>query len=292
MPETFQSLDVEAGSVELVLMPAGEKFSSPIGTVLIVPPFAMQARDLFPASFVLANNGFDVVRLDGRNALGAGSGSIEDYRLSTVCKDIESTVKFLNNSEKIKKPLLAVGLSLSTRPLMQVAPDLEIAGAVFFTPVVNLKDTLKKVIGEDFFSFPPETLPEFHTVLGHPLPGAFILDAKSSGMDDLDSAIRDSKLISAPVAFLAGDEDPWVKQIDVHKCAEASPNLRSEILVEASSHELNRSPKLALNYLMQLTKICFNLIEESDRAVAIPRFSEIITARSKVPEKKQVVHHD
>jgi pimeloyl-ACP methyl ester carboxylesterase len=268
------------------ILPVGDEWVSLIETralgqsraaVLLIPPFAMHARDLFAVALALARNGFDCFRLDGRDTLGGGSGQVRHYRLSIVAQDIDLALDHLARSLTV--PVLIGGMSISARPAIRVLSKNRPVGAVLLTPVVDIRSTLRAVLdGQDLFA---EDEPEEARVLGKVMArGAFVPDAKANGWMDLAGTLEDLQRVDCPVAFLCGDEDPWVEVAAVKRAAAAVSGKSIFVSVSAASHELNRNPVVAMAYIRQFVMQCAALTGHAAETVDMPLFAEVIAGLS------------
>lgn len=246
------------------------------GTVLVVPPFAMHARSLFAVALALSQSGFRVLRLDGRDSLGKGSGSIFDFKMTTWQADLEHALEVAARGEPAEGPVIVAGFSLAARPIVRALTGRSCGGMVLVTPVFHLRSTLAAVIGEDLFATADDELPESLRVLGQPVGRDFIRDARAHRFDDLATTLDELSHVHTPAVLICGDEDPWAVVDDVRAGAAAMRTGVKVITLEASSHELNRNPRVAMNYVAELTLQCLTLAGQPASRARVPGFAEVI----------------
>ena len=89
------------------------------GRILVVPPFGIPARTLGFVADELESRGYETCLLDTRNHVGDGSGTIENFRLSTVVDDCRNAIRRY-------EPTGVIGLSLGARALMRATATLSL----------------------------------------------------------------------------------------------------------------------------------------------------------------------
>jgi len=67
---------------------------TPIGTVIIVPPYGKTSHEMILLSYYLQHNGFNVIRFDGIDNAGLSSGTLVEYKVSQVEKDLDLVPEF------------------------------------------------------------------------------------------------------------------------------------------------------------------------------------------------------
>jgi pimeloyl-ACP methyl ester carboxylesterase len=285
MNEIERILEVEDGHVSLVENPAEGPCH---GTVVLVPPFAMQARNLFPIALTLCRNGFRVVRVDGRDSLGGGSGEIFRYRMATVAADVSRVLEALQRDRTVSTPILLAGLSLSARAVVRGLTSRPCDGAVLLTPVFHLRSTLEQVLGQDLFAVRDADAPPSLRVLGQLVSWDFIRDARAHHFVDLDTTFGELAQLTTPTTLLCGDEDPWVSIADVRAAAAVMNPAADVTVVRAASHELNRNPRIAMTYIDHLTAQCLALAGWPGTSVELPPFSEVIAELGRTPRRPRI----
>jgi pimeloyl-ACP methyl ester carboxylesterase len=241
------------------------------GTVLLVPPYATTARELFAASYGLTVNGFRVIRLDLRGHVGRSTGRIGEFRLSRVVDDLALVLAKMGAD-------VVVAFSLSARPALRLLPAWPGVAGILVTPVVDVRHTLREVTGQDCIADPPEGL----QVFGHWAHRDVVLDMRAHDFRELPDALADVATVTSPLSLIAGDQDPWVAIDDVRAVARAHPGPTRLVVVPAGTHELNRHPTVAARYLEALVVEALRIVGSDDTPV-VPTLHELIavSARSR-----------
>jgi pimeloyl-ACP methyl ester carboxylesterase len=247
----------------------------PVATCLLVPPFAASADDMFTAAYVLYRNGVRTVCFDPRDHVGASTGEVFDFHLSTLVADATTMLDRTPGA-------VVVGFSLAARALLRALRDRhDQLGAVLVTPVVDMESTLVAVVGDDYFVHPP---PPTLTFVGCELDGpGVIADCRTNGFVTVDDAIADALAWRVPLRLLAGDGDPWVRIDQVRALAGRMAEAGGDVdvaTIPAASHQLNRNPVVAMRYLAATTAAVLRLAGAPAEAddVVVPAFSELIGA--------------
>lgn len=185
------------------------------GRCLLVPPFGVPASALTILSDLLDGHGFECVRLDPRHHVGAGSGSIERFRMSSFVADCQRAIEVVD-------PTCVVAMSLGARAVIRalatgpLAPD-----AVLAIPVVDVRRTVSTIVGHDWFVTPTEEIPEVLEVLGNDVRAReFVQDSRTNDLMTAEHTERDLASVRAPVLLLPGSCDPWVDCGAVEAAAE------------------------------------------------------------------------
>lgn len=261
--------------------PQGEEC---LGDILLVPAFGVAAKGMFPFSYFLTRNGFRVYRVDFRNHVGASSGEIVAASLSLQVEDILAVVKATNCS-------MVVAVSLSSRvALRALARHPEPLTSVLVIPVVDVRSTLKVVIGTDHFDRFVERAVPYDDILGNRVERGFIQDCIDSSFESWSDAAADLSASRARASLIAGNRDPWVAVEDVERVVGAAREAGVDVtlhLVEAASHKLDRNPAVAAVYFETATKECLRLVGADPDSLQLPDFREIVQAASaKRPRRK------
>lgn len=255
---------------------------APVGRVILVPPFGMNSERMFPVSYLLVQNGFEVFRFDPRSAPGGhSSGQMVDYTMSGLVDDIHAMI------DRVPDAIL-VAISLSARSVTRaLAHRDDWRAAVLLTPVVNSHFTVDQAIGWSVFAvrIAGEALPPDLRILGVPIRSTCIDDILQHDLHDVPHAIADLSRCARPVTLIAGDADPWVKIDEVRATVDGARRAGRPVTlvtVEAASHQLYRNPVLALKYFQTAAQECLRVVGRSaERAVGAP-FSEIVSAAESV----------
>ncbi len=218
------------------------------GRVLVVPPFGVAASVLEFVGDELASHGFESIILDVRNHVGAGSGTMRNYCVSTVAQDCREAIERF-------EPTAVVGLSLGARALLRaVATTPASPTAVLVIPVVDLRSTLQTVLGWDVVT--RADLPAVERVLGHRVEApAFVNDAILHDLFSSSGTAADLANHGGRVTLLPADADPWVDLQTVKAVADSAWVAGASVdvvPVPGDQHELHKHPELALRMVSAL----------------------------------------
>jgi len=217
----------------------------PAGRVLIVPPFGVPASVLGIVADELAGEGFEAITLDVRNHVGRGSGRMIDFSLPTVVDDCREAIRRY-------EPTAVVGLSLGARAALRaMATSPASPTAVLMIPVVEMRATLKTVLGYDPLFH--HDVPEVEEVLGHRIRSApFVDGALMHDLFSIEGTIRDLVDHGGRITLIPADADPWVDLSSVALVADAARLDGASIdvvPVPGDEHELHKHPELALRMI-------------------------------------------
>jgi pimeloyl-ACP methyl ester carboxylesterase len=258
------------------------------GTVLLVPPFAMTARSMFPVALTLSANGFESVCVDGRDSLGKGSGKTFNFRMTTLAADVKRAVEVMQDRRTGGAPLIVVGLSLAARAVVRVGCGRACDGMILMTPVLHLRSTLTQVLGQDLFAVPDSELPASLRVLGQEVGREFIRDARDHDFVGLETCQAELRRIDTPLAMICGDEDPWVAIEEVRASVALLRPTPTLSVLRAASHELNRNPRVAMTYIEHLTAQCLAMVGREPSELIMPSFSEVIAERGRTEPEPNI----
>jgi pimeloyl-ACP methyl ester carboxylesterase len=244
---------------------------TPRGTVLLVPPFGVSADSLFMPAYVLARNGFRVVRFDPRNHVGRSEGEMYDFTVSSCARDVAAVVPAV-------EPDVVVGFSLAAPSVLRACAELgSTVPVVMAAGVVNMRHTLREVLDIDYFT---EPCPDHVLVLGEDVNGyEFIEDCRTFGAVEYADTVAEGDKVTAPLTWVAGTEDPWVSFQEVTKFAEgrtAGPT--SVVPVPVGTHQFNLNPTIAMTYTKVILDECLRLVG-SEEAGVMPPLHQAIAAR-------------
>ncbi len=202
METTIDPLAVDAGfAVVHRSNRGGER-----GRCLLIPPFGVPASSLAVLSDALDGCGFESIRLDASNHVGAGMGSIERFRLSAFADDCARALDRY-------QPRCVVAISMGARATMRaLATTGAPATAVLALPVVDVAATLTQVIGRDWLAQPEQAVPEMVEVLDCPVEARpFHRDCLTNDLATPAGTERDLTAVVGPVHLLPAIDDPWVE---------------------------------------------------------------------------------
>ncbi len=216
---------------------------------LLVPPYGLGAAALVPVVRALADEGHEVIRFDGRDHVGAGSGSISDFRMSRVAADCAEMIERF-------RPTTVIAISLGARSALRAIAETRCAAdAVLLTPVVDVRSTLRAVLDQDWFEVPDHEVPEHVPVLDHPIRASqFLRDCEAHGLVEPDGTVVDLESTTGRVTLIAGSHDPWVDrriiESVVSRATTADDPTRFDVRIQAADrHTLHEDAELALRMI-------------------------------------------
>lgn len=211
MTSSTRNLTVSDGTAVLHL----DRLSASRGRCLVVPPFGVPASAMAVLSDALAAHHLEAARLDPRNHVGDGSGTIATFTLSGFAADCAEAIERF-------RPSCVLALSMGARAVLRaLASTSHRTTAVLALPVIDVRSTLATVLGTDWFEPDAPEPPGIVEVLDAEVRAPeFRRDCQ---IHDLASALgteRDLLAIRGPVTLLPGADDPWVSSGGVLDLAE------------------------------------------------------------------------
>lgn len=218
----------------------------PGGQVALVPGAGMSAHTLVYMSFLLASNGFSVVRIDGRDNVGLGEGMVEDWRISTVEQDLRLVLE-----EHPSSRVVALGTAFwpTVRCLAEtpghsavlVSPELDAredgaTGQDLHELVERVSVPVTMVVGEHDPASQANSMSRVRDFVGGQatvisVPGALAAFSRHAGMTQ--------QLVAAVVAALASTQTDAVAGFDV---------LSFDDCIRAMSEALPRRNEIVFDY--------------------------------------------
>ncbi|MEM9035156.1 MAG: alpha/beta fold hydrolase [Actinomycetota bacterium] len=223
---------------------ASSPLGEPRGRCLVGAPFGLPASALAIVERHLVDAGFSVMRFDPRDHVGAGSGEMADYRISTVTEDCSELIDLL-------QPTCVLAISMGAKAALRALADGEHhADAVLVTPVVSVRDTLRAILGADWFAVDHGEVPDPMLVLDHEIRAVqFRRDCELHGLVDLEGTIVDLLATPGRVRVVAGSHDPWVDRHAVRRALSLIEGRGRMTVVPAVTHLLHLDPDLAVRMI-------------------------------------------
>lgn len=259
--------------------------SPPRATILVAPPFGISADNLFLPAYILAANGFRVIRFDPTNHVGESPGAIWDFLLSTFAADTRRMLEWAT-------PEIVLGFSLAAPPILRALGETgSQAHAVLAAPVVNVRYTLNEVLGIDYYTPENADMPQAIVVLGEKIDGRlFRADTLDFRMHSHEEAIADALKAAGTVSLIAGSEDPWVSLDEVRELVRRRDEELGEgrtrlQTVSVGTHQFNLNPAVANTYMTAVLVECLHLSGADESEGRVPPLHEAISDRQGILEQ-------
>jgi ubiquinone/menaquinone biosynthesis C-methylase UbiE/pimeloyl-ACP methyl ester carboxylesterase len=250
--------------------------------LILSPGFGETKANTLSLSFMLAKNGFRVLRYDPTNHVGESDGMIVDCTLSKLKQDMGVCIDFAQRQHAVSSVGLVVS-SLSALVGFQLAaedPRVSFLGAL--VPIVDLRKTLKSVYNEDLVGeYIQGRRWGLIDMLGFPIDAdRFLDDAIRSGFSSLEVMTETIAKIQAPLWCVAASEDPWVLVEDLKNALAARNGGRTTryTVVKEGMHQLHENPLASRSALFEITKAAVQALhhrEPADQDIVQPRFREV-----------------
>jgi len=227
---------------------------------------------IFPALYLLTN-GFDVVRYDNPNHLGASDGDIYDFDLVEIYETLQDVIHHVSTVIK-KENISILATSLMARCTVKALSEYDhlkktVRLLVNMVGVVNLRDTISKVCELDVFSDEHFDLKEFK-VLNHYVNRKFVDRAKDIGLHTYESITNEISKVDIPIYNIAASNDHWV---DLQEIINTYKD--NVIILPGGIHEVSKNPNAAKVMLKKVTEI-FMQNHNGNATVREPDFNALI----------------
>ncbi len=227
--------------------------------VIISPGYGETKKEYLTLAYYFASNGFHVLRYDLTNHVGESEGGIEHSTLSSMRQDLSALLSFVEHTWPAS-PMSVVATSLAGRvALKALGQDPRVKLLVLLTCVVDVQATLLAVHQEDLIgSYLRGVRRGVINMLGFNIDAdGWLADASKEGYADLQTTIRDARLVKTPVILFAAEQDAWVRMESVKDVQTAlGPNVRHLYLIPEALHRLQENPRKARAVFRQLVSCC------------------------------------
>ena len=243
----------------------------PHSIVVVSPGYGKKKRSFGVVSAYLAGRGYATLRFDLTNHIGDSDGEIANLTMGSIAGDIEAAMEIAADLLP-GRPIFLVAASLSGRAAIRVAAKRSIAGSVLLLPVMELKSTLARVVGNrdpigEWLDGSTREINDGGMVAGHYVKFGFAKEACESHWHGMERTKTEMGAIQAPVTIIACAEDDWVALADVETvmseqiASQSYP--RNVVVIEASSHDISSNPPVARAMIEKI-------IEALDQAGGLP----------------------
>lgn len=253
------------------------------GTVLIVPPFGRSAKDMFFFAFYLWRQGFNVVRFDARHHVGASTGEIADFTLSSLEEDLGYVCRHLQQCG-LDMPIL-LGISLSTPVVLKYVAQVHPAAAVVsIVGAFDVKHAIESATGASVAPYRnrAKDRAEFQTILGYQVRAQpFVDDMDDGGFGSLDLMLDYIRSAPCQVHMIMASDDDWVTPESVMRCHQASASGSVLSTFDSVTHEFGRSVATAKRISLEICRLCCLVVDAECAAEnTLPNFSDMLRANS------------
>ncbi|MBA3329115.1 MAG: alpha/beta hydrolase [Solirubrobacterales bacterium] len=274
----------------------------PRGLVVLPPGYERRIHHYSVLSRYLIRHGYATLRFDCTDHIGLSDGEIFDFTMSSMAGDVAcATAQVPDALAELPRYLVASSLAAraTVRALAENAPlSARVDGAVLILPVIDLQDTLRKVIGEDLIEewrSGRVTDPRASSrVLDHEVAYGFARDLIDAGWDDPSGAGAELAQLALPVTAIAAAQDEWVRVDDVlaaMAAADETPGARDTVVLEAASHELSHNAPV-MRLLMEQVLGALASASGEELAVEHLEFDEVMETMRSEREWKQAEYSD
>lgn len=258
------------------------------GTVIIIPPYGRTVHDLFLIAAYLVINKFSVIRFDSRDHVGMSTGNINNYKLSTIEKDLMDVLSLSSIDQT--KPIILVGISLSAPVAWKVASQVvdNISGIVTLVGAVDVVSTIERagnISLSPYINKSEQHLDLYQEVLGlKVITQPFVDDLMHNqymGKEKIKHYIASA---ACPVYMIAAKNDSWVLLDDVNEVIDLSNKKREMLLLDNVDHEIGKSAVSAKFATTTLVSYCNKIVGDVTEII-VPKLTEIITASTLESER-------
>jgi pimeloyl-ACP methyl ester carboxylesterase len=250
--------------------------------VIIAPSYALSMRHFGPLSMFLTRNGFRSLRFDYTDHVGASEGDVYDFKLSTAEADLRCVLGALGDWG-VTGPIGVISVSMGARIAFRALRDQPaIESLVSLVGVVNLRDTLKCVIGEDLVAECLDgRVPHDREALGYHMSGHFVCDAVEHNLHSLESTKHDIAQCQFPITHVFAEDDAWTNLDEVESVfGEGTETAKRQIyILPEASHKLEYNPVAARTAFSLATSAVARELTGAELAVEqviSPSFNDVV----------------
>lgn len=233
--------------------------------VVLGAGFGRRMRHVGPVASYLEAAGATVYRYDNLDHLGLSDGTIRTFTMTSALESLQAAVDLASARENAEVTVVAASLAGRVAYRL-IGTDPQIARLITLVGVVNLRGTLRSVIGADLSTIPVESLAPEMLVEGHLVDiRGFARDAH--GRDWLSLERCASELVNAeqPVFAIISGEDTWVSREDVDLAFADARGTRVIVNLPYGEHDLSRNPAALRQVLRRLALVaCSPYVIDSD----------------------------
>ncbi|MFE9913399.1 alpha/beta hydrolase family protein [Streptomyces clavifer] len=248
--------------------------------VVMAPGFGQRMRSGGALALMMVRNGATVYRFDSLDHVGVSEGEIANFCLTSLNESLSAAVDSACRTEGADS-VTVVATSLAALAALHHAVDEQrTSGIVLMLGVVDGRNTLLNVIGDDYLDVPVDTLPPTVMIDKYEVdPRAIHREHPVVDWWDAHSTVTALAALDIPVWNFAAIDDDWVQISDVHKVfAEAGRDPAEHVVeVEFSGHALLRNPVALKSLMTEVTRRVIGAGPEAEPE--IPSFEEMVALR-------------
>jgi acyl transferase len=245
--------------------------------IVIAPAFAAGMHHFGKLASYFAHNGLVSYRYDPVDHVGLSEGEMIDFTFGGAIDSLNAAIEATRVRERVPRVGI-VATSLSARVAYQVAAENQrVAFVVSAVGVVNLRRTLARTFGTDFFSVPPETWPDTVEFERQKVGREFMRDAMGrSGWLELADTIEALKRAPQPIVNFTAEDDDWVDPKEVEEAfTKGTGGVRRVYRLLSSGHNFARNLSAARTFLKKTTEEVLALVAGEAGIVVEPSFSDM-----------------
>lgn len=262
--------------------------SSSLPIVVIAPGYAETKRDYVTLAYYLATNGFEVIRYDHTNHVGASDGDHFHFTLSSMKEDFHTVTEYVRTHWPHRS---VIGLAASMAARVAVKAEAERSSVdhlMLLVGIVNVRRTVAAVHLEDVFAqYASGHNADSANILGLNVGKQFLHDACQNRFVTLDETLKDAQQLQVPVMMLSAGQDAWVATDDLQAFSRAlGDRLRKQCVMPDSLHRVQENPKLARQIYRQIVEYCRETSEPSQDHPAVIEPNRQLLGRQHRREKQ------
>lgn len=241
--------------------------------VVIAPGYGETKRDYLTLAYYLSSNGFQVVRYDHTNHVGASEGDHFNFTLSSMKNDFQEVIGFVR-TQWPDSQVIGLASSMAARVAVKAeaeSPSLDLL--VLLVGIVNVRRTVSAVHLEDVFTnFLNGHYQHSANILGFNVGQQFLQDACQNHFVTLGDTLNDAGHLNTPIMMVSAGNDSWVAQDDLEKFQIAlGDRLQKKVVMPESLHRIQENPRLARQIYRQVVTYC---LETCGRSKTVPSVQE------------------
>lgn len=255
--------------------------------VVIAPGYGETKRDYLTLAYYLASNGFQVIRYDHTNHVGASEGDHFHFTLSSMKQDFQDVSGFVR-TQWPGCPVIGLASSMAARVAVKAeAEHASLDHLILLVGIVNVRRTVAAVHLEDVFTnFLQGQYQHSANILGFNVGQQFLQDACQNHFVTLTDTLEDAGRLTTPVMVVSAGNDIWVAEDDLKEFQSALGNrLQKTLVMPESLHRIQENPRSARQIYRQVVKYCHETCGQSENPLMVQEPNQMILGRQNRLEK-------